>query len=101
MYGSLAPCEFVKGWFSDTMPNFKEVIAVGYLDVDLVSSTRDCLKYLFPRLAPNGVLFSQDAHLSGVRDLLQDEAFWRNEVGTGKPEVGGLGKKKMVAIRKS
>ena len=83
------------------MPNFNEVVVVGYLDVDLVSSTRDCLKYLFPLLAPNGVLFSQDAHLSGVRDLLQDDAFWRNEVNSGKPAVSGLGRKKMVAIRKS
>jgi O-methyltransferase len=47
-YGQLESCTFVKGWFEDTMPPFSNKICAAYLDVDLASSTRTCLKYLYP-----------------------------------------------------
>lgn len=99
-FGHLEGCRFVKGWFDQTMPNFHEPIAVAYLDVDLASSTRTCLKYLYPLLAPGGVVFSQDAHFVAVRELLDDEHFWTTEVGYPKPRVEGLGQRRLVWIRK-
>jgi hypothetical protein len=93
-------CRFIKGWFEDTMPGFSEPIAAGYLDVDLLSSTKTCLKSLYPRLAPGGVLYSQDAHLPLIIKLLNDERFWIEEVGCPKPRIEGLGKQKLVRIRK-
>ncbi len=32
-YGHIEVCRFVKGWFDDTLPHFKEPIAAIYLDV--------------------------------------------------------------------
>ena len=55
-YGHVDACRFVRGWFEDTMPTFKEPIAAAYLDVDLVSSTQTCLKYLYPLIMPGGFL---------------------------------------------
>jgi len=49
-FGKIDRCLFVKGWFDNTMPYFKEPVAAIYLDVDLASSTRTCLKYLYPLL---------------------------------------------------
>ena len=100
-YGAPEVCEFAKGWFSNTMPSFHEPVAVGYLDVDLVLSTRDCLKNLYPLLVPEGTLFSQDGHLSGVQELLADEDFWQTVLNSQKPKVRGLGRKKLVAISRS
>src|SRR5207248_11581646 len=37
-YGRLETCEFVKGWFEDTMPSFGKPIIVAYVDVDLANS---------------------------------------------------------------
>jgi O-methyltransferase len=68
-FGRLEVCRCVKGWFEETLPDFKEPIAAAYLDVDLASSTRSCLKYLYPLLVPGGVLLSQDGHLSLVIDV--------------------------------
>ena len=99
-YGSLAVCEFVKGWFSDTMPKFDRPIATGYLDVDLVSSTSDCLTHLYPHLIPGGTLFSQDGHLNKVIELLDDDDFWATKVGVRKPPMNGLRKRKLVKITK-
>lgn len=98
--GALEVCRFVPGWFEDSMPHFSEPIAAIYLDVDLVSSTKTCLKYLYPLLSPGGYVFSQDGHLPLVTKALQDDEFWQSEVGFEKPLFLGLGTKKLVMARK-
>ena len=59
-YGEIGVCHFIKGWFEETMSLFNKRIAAAYLDVDLASSTKTCLKYLYPLLVPGGVIISQD-----------------------------------------
>jgi O-methyltransferase len=99
-YGEIRVCRFVKGYFEDTLTDFRDSVAAAYIDADLASSTRTCLKYLWPLLAPGGVIFSQDGHLPLVLDVLRDKAFWQSELGCGPPEVIGLGLKKLVWFRK-
>lgn len=99
-FGELDICELIKGWFDDTMPKFSKSIVAIYLDVDLASSTRTCLKYLYPLLVPGGVLYSQDGHLPLVIDVFKDDEFWKKEVGYPKPHIEGLGKKKLIKIVK-
>lgn len=99
-YGHVEVCRFIKGWFDDTMPDFKEPVAAVYLDVDLVSSTRTCLKHLYPLLQPGGVLYSQDGHLPLVCDLFDDDQFWEKELGVAKPAIIGLRKEKLIKICK-
>jgi O-methyltransferase len=98
-YGELAACEFVKGWFDETMPHFREPVVVGFVDVDLAASTRTCLEYLYPRLVPGGVLFSHDGHLPRCVEVLRDEGMWER-IGGPRPAMDGLGTRKLVAIRK-
>jgi O-methyltransferase len=100
-YGEVEVCSFVKGWFDDTAPLFEEKIAGVYLDVDLESSTRTCLKYFYPLLQVGGALYSQDGHLALVVDLFDDDAFWREEVGCEKPHVEGLRERKLLRIQKT
>jgi O-methyltransferase len=99
-FGRIGCCRFIEGWFEDTMPTFGEPIAAAYLDVDLASSTRTCLKYLYPLLEPGGVLFSQDGHLPLVIDVFDDDGFWRDEVGSEKPAIEGLRKRKLIRLVK-
>jgi O-methyltransferase len=99
-YGAVESCRFVEGWFEDTLPHFKEPISAIYLDVDLVSSTRTCLKYLYPLLEPGGILLSQDGHLPLVIELLDDDRFWLDELHCPKPKIHGLRKKRLVRIVK-
>jgi|SRR5215470_11133384 len=99
-YGHIEVCRFIKGWFEDTLPGFRQSIAAVYLDVDLVSSTRTCLKYLYPLLQPGGVLYSQDGHLPLVCDLFDDDGFWENQVGVRKPAIEGLRVRKLIKIIK-
>jgi O-methyltransferase len=100
-YGDISVCRFVKGWLDQTLPDFSEPIAAAYIDVDLASSTRTCLKYLYPLLEPTGFLYSQDGHLPLVIDVLKDENFWLNEVGFQMPLFEGIGSCKLVKARKN
>jgi O-methyltransferase len=99
-FGEIRVCRFVAGFFEDTMPRFNQPIAAAYLDVDLASSTRTCLMHVWPLLAPGGVLFSQDGHLQLVLDVLNDDEFWRQQLGTSKPVVHGFGKSKLIWCQK-
>ena len=99
-FGDSDVCVYVKGWFEQTMPQFSQPIIAAYLDVDLVSSTRTCLKYLYPLLQPGCYLYSQDAHLPLIIQLLEDSEFWEKEIGCPRPLIAGLGEKKLVRIQK-
>jgi O-methyltransferase len=97
-HGAPETCELVKGWFVDTLPGLAGPLDVVLLDVDLVESTRTCVRWLYPRIRPGGALFSQDGHLAATIALLGDQRFWREEVGVAPPPVAGLGARKLVEI---
>ena len=100
-FGFINSCKFVQGWFKDTMPSFNRKISMIYLDVDLASSAKACLKYLYPLLEENGTLFSHDGAFPPVVDVFDDDRFWENEVGFKKPAIAGLRKEKLIKIVKA
>lgn len=99
-YGELDACEFVPGWFEDTMPDFHEPVVAAFIDVDLASSTKTCLRYLYPLLVPGGSIFSHDGHVPLCIDVFKDNDFWRTVVGCERPPIPGLGRKKLLKISK-
>lgn len=63
----------VKGWFEHTVPNYETgPICILRLDGDLYNSTAVCLKYLYPKVIPGGVVIIDDYQLRGCR-LAVDE----------------------------
>lgn len=99
-FGEIDSCQFIQGWFDDTMPDFKQDLVAIYLDVDLASSTQTCLKFLYPQLVSGGILYSQDGDFPLVIDVFKNEEFWKEEVGCEIPEIIGLGTSKMLKIIK-
>jgi O-methyltransferase len=99
-YGDASRAQYHKGFFSDTMPSFREPVAAACVNVDLVQSTRDCFRHLYPLLSPGGIIISQDAHFPWIIELLESDAFWRDELGIKKPAMPGLGTLKFVTVRK-
>lgn len=73
-YGDQVNVKAVKGWFEETVQDFKEPIALLRLDGDLYNSTFVCLLHLFPRLIDGGVLIIDDFNLKGCREAC-DEYF--------------------------
>lgn len=98
-FGAPEVVEYRKGWFADSLDDLPAPIDVALLDVDLLESTRTCLRAIAPKLAEDGVIFSQDGHLTAIATLLGEASFWRDEVGVEPPEIPGLGRDKFLAIR--
>ncbi len=99
-FGDISRCRFYKGWFSVTMPSFKEAVALGCINADLVQSTKDCIKNLYPLMSKGGLIYSQDGHFPWIIELLKDGDFWKKEIGVTKPRMENLGTSKLVAIYK-
>ena len=51
-YGALEVCEFVRGWFDQTMPSLKDPVVVAFVDVDLRDSLETCLNTSIPNSCP-------------------------------------------------
>lgn len=98
-YGAIEVCRFHKGLVADTLPGIEGLLDVVVLDVDLEASTRTCVRELFPRLRPGGVMFSLDGQLRATHALLGDAGFWRDEVGIEPPPIEGLGRDKLLVMR--
>jgi O-methyltransferase len=98
-FGAIEVCQFIKGWFADTMVDFKEPIRVLFLDVDLAASTQTCLKYLYPNLVPGGMLYSHDGHIKAVMEVYNCEKFWKEKIGCPKPRVERIGKRLVQIVK--
>ena len=97
-FGNLSVTTLSPGWFEDTLPGFPHPVAVAYLDVDLASSTMTCMRYLWPRLSPGGIIFSQDGHITAVLDALDDEDWWRTNLDCKPPRIHGAGRDKLIYV---
>jgi O-methyltransferase len=93
-YGRPLVCRIFKGWFSATLKQGRtpDAIRVAYIDCDIAKGTRDALEGIVPRLAPDGVIFSQDFHIKPIRDLLGDGSLWQS-LDVEAPEITTLGRR--------
>ena len=99
-HGEPSACRFVQGWFEDTMPAFDKPIAAMYVDVDLASSTRTCLRHLYPLTSPGGLVYAQDGHLPLVLEVYEDAVFWADVLGQPPPRIEGLRKRTLIHFTK-
>jgi len=90
-FGALAACTFHKGLFSDTLPTFDEPVVFAYLDVDLATSEKMCIRHLWPRLAPGAYVFTDEAHHLEIAELFFDRQWWKSELHTSPPGLVGAG----------
>ena len=99
--GAVEVCRFHKGWFAETLPGLprQRFIDVAVLDVDLAASTRVCIREIYPRLRPGGVLITLDGQLRATHEILGDPGFWADQVGAARPPtIAGLGRDKLLCI---
>jgi O-methyltransferase len=101
-YGAPEVVTLVEGWFEETMPNFHRPVAIAYLDVDLLSSTKVCIRYLWPQLIQGGVIFCHDGHLPEIAKLIHDPEFWQHEFNEPLPDIATVfGKMGFIKITKT
>lgn len=90
-YGCLDVCELVPGFFEDSLRDLDSSPACVVIDVDLISSARDCLKHLWPRTSKNGIWFTHEAGFPDYIAGIMDADWWQSTLGEAPPIVFGAG----------
>ena len=89
-WGDISVCDFVPGFFSKTLNQLRGPIAFAFLDVDLASSMRDCLRHIWPLLVDGGYVYTDDSCDMDVVSVWFDRDFWE-KLGYGTPGYIGSG----------
>lgn len=90
-YGSISACEFVSGWFKDTLPQFRQPVVLAFLDVDLEASLHTCVLNLWPLLVPGGYIFTDECVGTDYVSLFYSETWWNKYLNTTPPGLIGAG----------
>lgn len=89
--GAIDVCEFVQGYFDDTLPGLDRRIVVVFEDADLLSSVRTCLTHLWGRMQDGGTFFCHEPWSQQIVELFYDRAFWQEHFGCEPPGFYGSG----------
>jgi hypothetical protein len=91
-YGVIEVCQFVKGYFENTLKDIEtESIVLVFEDADLKSSVACCLKYLWPKLQQGSKFISHEPWSINVVSLFYDEKWWQEQLHTHPPGFWGSG----------
>jgi O-methyltransferase len=91
-FGYIHICQFVEGYFEEMLPRLDiPPLVMVFLDVDLKSSLKTCLQYLWPRLVPGSRLYSHEAQDLDFVSLFFDKEWWSSMFGQPAPGFIGAG----------
>ena len=91
-YGAAEVCEYYKGYFHTTLLDLPaHELSCAFIDVDLVSSARDCLRALWPRLTNGGRIYLHEARDLRFIHGVTEAAWWQRELGLSPPLLIGAG----------
>jgi len=92
-FGDLRVCEFVKGYFKDTLPHRSDAerFVLIFEDADLPESVRSVLCGAWRKLQPGGIFLCHEARDREVVDLFFDQKWWAEAIGEPAPGFIGSG----------
>ena len=90
-YGDISSCTFVKGWFSDTLPNLSMPVLLAFLDVDLEASLDTCVRLIWRQLVDQGYIFIDEYVSTDYCALFYSERYWRDYFDRTPPGLIGSG----------
>lgn len=90
-YGRPDVCDFVVGYFQDTLHHIDRKWVLGFLDVDLVDSLKPCLSALWPQLQEGCRLYVHEAKTLFLVAVFFDSVWWRKELDDDAPGLVGAG----------
>lgn len=90
-YGAIDCCEFIKGWFKDTLPNLNSPVLLAFLDVDLEDSLDTCVKSIWPNLIDRGFMFTDECSDTDYVALFYSEKWWKSNFNRTPPGLIGAG----------
>jgi O-methyltransferase len=90
-YGAPECCEFVRGWFKDTLPKLRSPVILAFLDVDLEASLDTCVRYIYPNLTSQGFIFIDEVTGTDYCALFYSERWWKENFNRTPPGLIGAG----------
>lgn len=92
-FGEIGVCEFVKGYFEDSLPgrDSAEKYCLIFEDADLPSSVRTVIRHAWPRLQNGCFFFTHEARDLEVMKIFFDDSFWKETVDSNAPGIVGSG----------
>lgn len=90
-HGEIESCEFIKGWFEETLPNLRSPILLAFLDVDLEASLDTCVRYIWPHLVDSGYIFIDEVVGTDYCALFYSEKYWKKNFNRTPPGLIGAG----------
>lgn len=90
-YGAIECCEFIKGWFKDTLPKLNYPVLLAFLDVDLEASLDMCVRHIWPNLVDNGYIFIDEVVGTNYCALFYSEKYWEKYFNRTPPGLIGAG----------
>jgi O-methyltransferase len=90
-YGALECCEFVRGWFKETLPDLHSPVVLAFLDVDLEASLDTCVRYIYPNLTSQGFIFIDEVLGTDYCALFYSERWWKENFNRTPPGLIGAG----------
>lgn len=89
-HGEIEACDFVKGYFDQTLHTLNGAYVLGFLDVDLVDSLKPCIREIWPRLPERSRLYVHEARSLALVGLFFEPEWWQSELGQKPPGfIGG------------
>lgn len=90
-YGDISVCQFLPGFFNNSLKSLKNPVVLAFLDVDLSSSMKDCIKYIWPKLIDNGYAYTDDSCDMEVVKVWFDNQWWQKNMKQLAPGYVGSG----------
>jgi O-methyltransferase len=91
-HGRISVCNFHRGFFDRTLPNFDQPCILVFADVDLTTSLETCIRYLWPLLRSGCYLFTHEAQHLEISSLFFDRQWWRTNLKCDAPGLIGAGR---------
>jgi hypothetical protein len=90
-HGAIENCEFVKGWFEDTLPELNSPVVLAFLDVDFEASLHTCVRHIWPNLVEQGYIFTDESQMTDYVALFYSEKWWSKYFDRTPPGLIGAG----------
>ncbi|MDQ6786879.1 MAG: TylF/MycF family methyltransferase [Acidobacteriota bacterium] len=90
-YGAIEVCEFVQGWFNDTLPQLKQPVLLAFLDVDYEASLETCVRYIWNNLTEKGYIFIDEYVGLDYCSIFYSETYWKRFFNRTPPGLVGAG----------
>lgn len=90
-YGAIECCEFVEGWFENTLPTLDRPVLLAFLDVDLELSLEICVRNIWNNLTDQGYIFIDEYVGLDYCSIFWSEKYWETYFNRTPPGLIGSG----------